>query len=132
MGNSLAEIHSWLDDLAHGKRISNYEVMCPSSAIGLENNPDRKQLAKLWGNDPVHLAAAGYNMLAEKIVDKAADLGEKSTPASTAKPHPLRQAANRLDGVSRSDLAAPRWGPEQSAPRKRSNPDNVQDRKRRH
>ena len=132
MGNSLAEIHSWLDDLAHGKRISNYEVMCPSSAIGLENNPDRKQLAKLWGNDPVHLAAAGYIMLAEKIVDKAADLREKSTPTSTAKPHPLRQAANRLDGVSRSDLAAPRWGPEPSAPRKRSNPDNVQDRKRRH
>ena len=106
MGNSLAEIHTWLDDLAHGKRIANYEVMCPSSAIGLENNPDRKQLAKMWGKDPVHLAAAGYTMLAEKIAEKAA----KSPSSSKAKYHPLRQAANRLDGVSRSDLAAPRWG----------------------
>ena len=97
MGNSLAEIHTWLDDLAHGKRIANYEVMCPSSAIGLENNPDRKQLAKMWGKDPVHLAAAGYTMLAEKIAEKAADIRAKSPSASKAKHHPLRQAANRLD-----------------------------------
>ena len=106
--------------------------MCPSSAIGLENNPDKKQLAKLWGKDPVHLAAAGYNVLAEKVVDKAADLRAKSTPASTAKHHPLRHAANRLDGISRSDLAAHRWGPEKSTPRKRSHPDNMQDRRGRH
>ena len=128
MGNSLAEIHTWLDDLAHGKRIANYEVMCPSSAIGLENNPDRKQLAKMWGKDPVHLAAAGYTILAEKIAEKAA----KSPSSSKAKYHPLRQAANRLDGVSRSDLAAPRWGMEKSTPRKRSHPDSQQDPRRRH
>ena len=106
--------------------------MCPSSAIGLENNPDKKQLAKLWGKDPVHLAAAGYNVLAEKVVDKAADLRAKSTPASTAIQHPLRHAANRLDGISRSDLAAHRWGPEKSTPLKRSHPDNMQDRRGRH
>ena len=110
MGNSLAEIHTWLDDLAHGKRIANYEVMCPGTAIGLENNPDKKQLAKMWGKDPVHLAAAGYTMLAEKITEKAADLRAKSPSAFQAEHHPLRQAANLLDGVSRSDLAAPRWG----------------------
>ena len=104
--------------------------MCPSSAIGLENNPDKKQLAKMWGKNPVHLAAAGYTMLAEKIAEKAADLRAKSPPAIKAKHHPLRQAANRQ--VSRSDLAAPRWGGEKSTPRKRSHPDSHQDRRRRH
>ena len=108
MGNSLAEIHTWLDDLAHGKRIANYEIMYPSSAIGLENNPDKKQLAKMWGKDPVHLAAAGYTMLAEKIAENAADLRAKSPSAIKVKHLPLRQAANQLEGVSRSDLAAPR------------------------
>ena len=59
--------------------------MCPSSAIGLENNPDKKQLAKMWGKDPVHLAAAGYTMLAEKIAVKAADLHAKSPSVIKAK-----------------------------------------------
>ena len=35
MGTSLAQIPTWLDDMAHGKRITEYEVLCESSAIGL-------------------------------------------------------------------------------------------------
>ena len=134
MGNSLVEIHSWLDDLAHGKRISNYEVMCPSSAIGLDNNLDKTQIARMWGKDPVHLATAGYSMLAEKIVEKATELRAKHPPADRAKPNhetkpPIRQAANGLERVSRSDLADTRWGGEISNPQrsaaqqKRAHPD---------
>ena len=89
--------------------------MCPSSAIGLDNNLDKKQIARMWGKDPVHLATAGYSMLAEKIVKRAADLRAKHLPADKAKPShqtksPIRQAANGLEGVSRSDLADTRWG----------------------
>ena len=49
MGRTLADIHTWVDDLAHGKRIKKYEVLCPSSAIGLDSQVEKKQLAKLWG-----------------------------------------------------------------------------------
>ena len=30
MGKALVDIHFWIDDLAHGKRIKNYEVVCSS------------------------------------------------------------------------------------------------------
>ena len=51
MGTSLAQIPTRLDDLAHGKRITEYEVLCVSSAIGLEDNPSKRELAKLWGSE---------------------------------------------------------------------------------
>ena len=60
IGTSLAQIPTWLDDLAHGKRITEYEVLCVSSAIGLEDNPSKRELAKLWGSDPVHVTPEGY------------------------------------------------------------------------
>ena len=84
MGNSLAQIHSWLDDLAHGKRITEYMVMCVSSAIGLEDNPSKKELARIWGSDPVHLTPEGYSKLAEKITEKA--VGRQNGPSEAAGP----------------------------------------------
>ena len=128
--------------MAHGKRISNHELICPSSAIGigLNDNADRKQLATLWAVDPVHLAPAGYAKLAEKMVEAAAELRKQHPPTDRKKneiqmppptpywatPYP-RPAAKRLEGISRSDLAAPRWGDNRdksgAAPNKRSRQD---------
>ena len=60
MGKQLAEIHGWLDDLAHGKRLQQYEIFCPVTAKGLDDNTslkDKAELEKLknrWGSDPVH------------------------------------------------------------------------------
>ena len=71
MGNSLAQIYTWLGDLAHGKRIIDYEVVCVSALVGMEGNPSKKELAKLWGSDPVHLTPAGYQKVADKLVEKA-------------------------------------------------------------
>ena len=83
MGNALAQIPTWLDDLAHGKRITEYEVFCVSSAIGLEDNPSKRELAKLWGSDPVHLTPEGYKKLAEKVLEKVAS--RKPKPLNPAK-----------------------------------------------
>ena len=79
MGNALAQIPTWLDDLAHGKRITEYEVFCVSSAIGLEDNPSKRELAKLWGSDPVHLTPEGYKKLAEKVLERVASRKPKTT-----------------------------------------------------
>ena len=82
MGTSLAQIYSYL---AHGKRITEYEVMCVSSAIGLEDKPSKKELAKLWGSDPVHLTPEGYSKLSEKIVEKVS--AHRTRPSKAAKQH---------------------------------------------
>ena len=59
MGKRLADINEWLDDLAHGKRITNYSVLCPSTATGLGDKMTATDLRDLWGFDPVHLNPAG-------------------------------------------------------------------------
>ena len=75
MGKQLADIHGWLDDLAHGKRILRYEIICPSTLIGLAKNAtlkdktEREKLRDRWGTDPVHLTEAGYAALAEALTD---------------------------------------------------------------
>ena len=128
MGNSLAQIHSWLDDLAHGKRITEYMVMCVSSAIGLEDNPSKKELARIWGSDPVHLTPEGYSKLAEKITEKA--IARQNGPSKAdghIKATTTRvKAAERKQGLSRSDLTASRWSREADQPGK---PEPTQQRK---
>ena len=118
MGNSLAQIHTWLDDLAHGKRITEYMVMCVSSAIGLEDNPSKKELARIWGSDPVHLTPEGYSKLAEKITEKAVGrqnvLSEATGPITATATRV--KATLRKQGLSRSDLTASRWSRETVQP----------------
>ena len=111
MGKQLADIHGWLDDLARGRRLLNYESVCPSSAIGIDDNATIRGKATLeglknrWGADPVHLTPAGYNALADYLVTvciKQADEKKES-------PGPARDTEKRRDGLSRSDWAASRW-----------------------
>ena len=111
MGKQLADIHGWLDDLARGRRLLNYESVCPSSAIGIDDNATIRDKATLeglknrWGADPVHLTPAGYNALADYLVTvciKQADEKKES-------PGPARDTEKRRDGLSRSDWAASRW-----------------------
>ena len=112
MGNSLAQIFTWLGDLAHGRRILDYEVVCVSSIVGMEGNPSKKELAKLWGSDPVHLTPAGYQKVAEKMVEMA-DSHRTKPPRAAGTPGPKHpQKTARRPGLSRSDLTAGRWDQE--------------------
>ena len=113
MGNSLAQIYSWLGDLAHGKRIVDYDVVCVSTVVVMEGNPSKKELPKLWGSDPVHLTSAGYQKMADKLVEMAeAHRVKPPKTADTAKSNQSnRQTRERRPGLSRSDLTAGRWGP---------------------
>ena len=112
MGNSLAQIFTWLGDLAHGKRIIDYDVVCVSSIVGMEGNPSKKELAKLWGSDPVHLTTAGYQKVADKLVEKA-EAHRMRPPKITGAAGPKNQnrtTTERRPGLSRSGLTARRWG----------------------
>ena len=112
MGKQLADIHSWLDDLAHGKRLQSYEIICPSTFIGLAENAtlkdkaEREKLRDRWGTDLVHLTEAGYAALAEALTDSCMsreELGKFEAPTLP------KDTTNRWDGVSRSDWTASRW-----------------------
>ena len=75
MGKQVADIHGWLDDLARGKRLQHYEIVCLGTAIGMDNNatmkdqPALEKLKSRWGSDPVHLTPASYSALAEALMD---------------------------------------------------------------
>ena len=69
MGNSLAQIHSWLDDLAHGKRITEYMVMCVSSAIGLED------IVVVETPDAVLVSHRNHSQAVKKIVSELSSSG---------------------------------------------------------
>ena len=107
MGNSLAQIFNWLGDLAHGKRILDYDVVCISSVVGMEGNPSKKELAKLWGSDPVHLTTAGYQKVVDKLVEKAEahQMRPLKTTVAARSKNPNRTTTERRPGLSRR-----RWG----------------------
>ena len=99
-----------LDDLAHGKRLLSYEIVCPSTFIGLAENAtlkdkaEREKLRDRWGTDPVHLTEAGYAALAEALTDSCMPREEPDKSLTVHK-----DTTNRRDGVSRSDWTASCW-----------------------
>ena len=111
MGSQLADIHGWLDDLARGRRLQNYEIICPASALGVDDNASisdkstQEGLRSRWGTDPVHLTPAGYNTLAESLIANLATT-EQGVPV---KPAPPLDREKRKEGLSTSDWAANRW-----------------------
>ena len=112
MGKQLADIHGWLDDLAHGKRLQSYEIICPSTFIGLAENAtlkdkaEREKLRDRWGTDPVHLIEVGYATLAEALTVSCMSREELGKIEAPTLP---KDTTNRRDGVSRSDWTARGW-----------------------
>ena len=52
MGKQLAEIHKWIDDLAHGKRLQNYTTICIclEDAASLKDRTGMQELKARWGD----------------------------------------------------------------------------------
>ena len=69
MGSKLGDIHGWIEDFARGKRIKNFEVVCPATTISTGDNISKRDLSAYWGGDPVHLTPAGYEKLGEKLAE---------------------------------------------------------------
>ena len=113
MGSKLAEIHSWIDDFARGKRIKNYEVICPASTIMVGDDISKKDLAAFWGSDPVHLTPMGYEKLGEQLSDKIAVIKQKKrlredSQADQPNQRPRLNSGTRVPGLSNSDTFANR------------------------
>ena len=113
IGEALGDIQGWIDDFSRGKRIKNFEVLCPAIVM-LQSNESKKVLARYWGADPVHLTPAGYEKLAEKLVEHSNNTTITKRPRSesdsTQRNIRLRGGdSSRTTGISRSDTVAARW-----------------------
>ena len=90
----------------------------PPNPPGFIEVCSKKELARIWGSDLVHLTPEGYSKLAEKITEKAA--GRKNGPSGAAGPikasPTMVKATVRKQGLSRSDLTASRWCREAAQP----------------
>ena len=114
MGSKLADIHSWIDDFSRGKRIRNYEVICPATTITTGDDVSKKDLAAFWGSDPVHLTKQGYEKLGEQLSEKVAAYKQKKRlreggQETSTHQRPRLKSDGRLQGVSKSDTFASRW-----------------------
>ena len=86
--------------------------------IGLDVYKSKKELADWWGTDPVHMSPAGSSKIAESLAEKAVGLSppkeDTSRPQSATQPRRMDSAlttsARRIEGISRSDTTASRWG----------------------
>ena len=114
IGEALGDIQGWIDDFSRGKRIKNYEVICPAIMMLPSDKESKVMLARYWGADPVHLTPDGYDKLAEKLVDyiNVSQTSKRPRTDSDDDHHNLRKRGDkhtRTAGISRSDTIAARW-----------------------
>ena len=92
----------------------DFDIVCVSTTVGLEGNPSKRDLAKLWGSDPVHLTPAGYQKMADKLVEMAEAHRAKQqqlAPGPAKSSQSKKDTSERRPGLSSSDLTARRWNP---------------------
>ena len=113
MGERLAEIGDWLQDLIYGKRIHNFNVLCPISLVGILDGSVRSpaSLAKMWSKDPIHLSAAGYAKEVDGILDEITDPEDRQRSNSAQKAAHRTWAGERMGWVQESDSFANRTKP---------------------
>jgi hypothetical protein len=96
MGADLADIKHWLKDLAFGKKIRNFKVVCSNSAVGMDDvTIEKKKRLKLYkGKDPVHVPGVGYEKLAYSFLKNST--GEFNLGVLFAEKKPMVENLMRL------------------------------------
>ena len=97
------------------KRILHFTVICTANLVDLDSpKSKKKELAKWWGTDPIHMLPAGYSKLAEELTDR---IEKEQQEEQERKPqHRAGQVAEaglshqRREGIGRSDVSAKRHG----------------------
>jgi hypothetical protein len=125
-GEALANMDKWIRDLAYMKRVQNFSVISPKDLLskGCKTMKDVKVLHSLWKTaDTVHLRPAGYERMAEAILDDLDNIEYVRPPVETVEVTPSSstssvrgsvrskaEADRRLLWVSKSDNCSPAAG----------------------
>jgi len=67
MAANLKSIREMLRSFISKRNVKNYRVVSGEKLLGWEEGVSASSLRALWGEDPVHLATAGYRAMAAKI-----------------------------------------------------------------
>jgi hypothetical protein len=113
LGEAMADVRAWIKDFTYGKKLRNFKVLCSNTAVGCDGDGDG--LRAVWGKDPVHMNASGYEKLAVSLVDtsdtdltRAPKRSSDSGAGAPAKMSRLDPALQRPSWVTADDVTANR------------------------
>ncbi len=81
MVDALADIRDTMRSFYYRKKIQNFRVFSGDKLMGWEEDPSLSRMEEMWGDDPVHLAAASYREMAKQVVEA----GESPIPFTNHK-----------------------------------------------
>jgi hypothetical protein len=117
LGEAMADIRAWTKDFTFGKKLRNFKVICPNTAVGCDGGDVSEVLKMAWGRDPVHMTAAGYEKLASNLVECASCEMSRNVkrPSETGTGAPSKKsrfdpALQRPSWVTEDDVTANRQG----------------------
>jgi hypothetical protein len=85
LGAATSVLKEYIRDSLYTRHTSNFRVLCPNRILGIAQRrtelpiEDTRELATLWGRDPVHPSGAAYQAIAEGIAKDALNLEAKYT-----------------------------------------------------
>jgi hypothetical protein len=115
LGAAIASLKDFVRDTLYTRHTSNFRILCPNKILGIEQQrlempiEDARELAALWGPDPVHPAASAYQLIVDGIAQDLASSESRYT--NLPKTPAAQQAILGWTSVSRGtpgSQAAPR------------------------
>jgi len=104
MAADLKSIRESLRSFVYKRNLKNFRVVSGEKLLGWEEGVSATTLKNLWGTDPVHLATAGYRVMANKVKE----MMESETPF--IKSGSGDDTVNRADWIRRDEATAVRIG----------------------
>jgi hypothetical protein len=85
LGAATSVLKEYIRDSLYTRHTSNFRVLCPNRILGIAQRraelpiEDARELAAMWGRDPVHPSCAAYQTIAEGIGKDALNPDAKYT-----------------------------------------------------
>jgi hypothetical protein len=74
LGSATNVLKEYIRDSLYTRHSSNFRVLCPNKILGIGQRrgempiEDARELANLWGSDPVHPTGAAYQVIADGLI----------------------------------------------------------------
>jgi hypothetical protein len=103
LGAATSMLKEFIRDSLYTRHTSNFRVLCPNKILGIGQRraelpiEDARELAAMWGRDPVHPSSAAYQVIAEGVAKDALNPDAKYTNPPESVFKPLGAKKLRLD-----------------------------------
>jgi hypothetical protein len=85
LGTATNVLKEYIRDSLYMRHTSNFRVLCPNRILGIGQRrgemaiEDARELATLWGGDPVHPSGAAYQVIADGLTQDIANVEARFT-----------------------------------------------------